>query len=578
MKSALIYGLRRHGRYLPHSRRSLWLHGDSPADFSAVEAAIAQLRRRWPQYRIVHTAPNRLTVDWVSARFRDDAVLPLPAHAAALRRFMDALSPNVYIPLAQASLSATFHDIIHKRVDRVIENGADDAAQYTCLAAQRAPGAEFVRRELNLASDTRWIAVSHPAPGERAMWCDAMTCLKQQHPELVLLMETHDAMRWQRAFARVGLHAVLRGEAGGAARPDVLLMNRPAEFPGMASGASAAVLGGTFLGVAAIAAPVWFAPLRVPLVVGPSIHDQDRVVRYFLDAEALLPAAASSLAALLHSIFAGEQDTRGVCDRAANLVLDAERVAEQIVEQWAPFIPPAPSESANDQGWRIKTRIDRLAGTVPGAWLASKRAKRRIDQWDALRERLGRPTTIMCLGNGPSSEDPRLATMAADALFRVNWRWQSRPRHNKPDLVFVGDPRTVHHVSGCLLAFGSRDWEQTMLLRHLLAGHGRAPEYFTLDRMPGGFRQENWWARPSNGAVMITAAAALAPEHIIIAGIDLFQHPEGRYPGDVRGTNDYAQVHRRDVDLEVIRAALDSFKGRVTIIGDILEKALKQSA
>src|SRR3546814_7198602 len=33
---------------------------------------------------------------------------------------------------------------------------------------------------------------------------------------------------------------------------------------------------------------------------------------------------------------------------------------------------------------------------------------RRIDDLDSLGEALGRPRTILCLGNGPSSEDPAI--------------------------------------------------------------------------------------------------------------------------------------------------------------------------
>jgi len=39
----------------------------------------------------------------------------------------------------------------------------------------------------------------------------------------------------------------------------------------------------------------------------------------------------------------------------------------------------------------------------------------RFDTMDALIERLGNPNTILCLGNGPSSEDPRLNEVAYDA-------------------------------------------------------------------------------------------------------------------------------------------------------------------
>jgi len=41
----------------------------------------------------------------------------------------------------------------------------------------------------------------------------------------------------------------------------------------------------------------------------------------------------------------------------------------------------------------------------------------------ALRSRLGSPDSILCLGNGPSSESAQVPK-AFDRLFRVNWIWK----------------------------------------------------------------------------------------------------------------------------------------------------------
>ena len=73
---------------------------------------------------------------------------------------------------------------------------------------------------------------------------------------------------------------------------------------------------------------------------------------------------------------------------------------------------------------------------------------------------------------------------------------------------------------------------------------------------------------------MIAAAAALNPARLIIAGIDLYQHPEGRYPGDLVGTNAYSRAHTRQTDLDIIRLALAGYRGEVTILGDALQAAL----
>ena len=56
-----------------------------------------------------------------------------------------------------------------------------------------------------------------------------------------------------------------------------------------------------------------------------------------------------------------------------------------------------------------------------------------------LRARLDSPTSILCLGNGPSSEGPQIPK-DCDSLFRVNWIWHDRKFLANPNLVFTGDP------------------------------------------------------------------------------------------------------------------------------------------
>lgn len=50
----------------------------------------------------------------------------------------------------------------------------------------------------------------------------------------------------------------------------------------------------------------------------------------------------------------------------------------------------------------------------------------RIEDFDSLGAELGNPGTILCLGNGPSSENPQLLEIGYDCLFRVNSEWKER--------------------------------------------------------------------------------------------------------------------------------------------------------
>ena len=237
-------------------------------------------------------------------------------------------------------------------------------------------------------------------------------------------------------------------------------------------------------------------------------------------------------------------------------------------------LPQGPSLPPVAQDWRVPTWRDRLGQGL--AWrLASRLVDRgRIDSWDELARALNSPRKILCLGNGPSSEDPRVQAVEHDCLMRVNWRWRKRGMLTRPQLVFVGDPATIRKVKGATFGLWNCDLERGMLLRHLWVRGLRTMRHVTMERTCPLIRDHRWLARPSNGALMVAAAAALQPDELTIAGIDLFASREGRYPGDPVGTNAYSRVHTRDTDLAIIRGALDGFRGKLTIIGDALRDAL----
>ena len=60
---------------------------------------------------------------------------------------------------------------------------------------------------------------------------------------------------------------------------------------------------------------------------------------------------------------------------------------------------------------------------------------------------------------------------------------------------------------------------------------------------------------------MVVVAAALQPKRLVIAGLDLYRHPEGRYPG-ATAIDGYARGHSAACDLAVIAEALDGFSRR----------------
>jgi len=228
------------------------------------------------------------------------------------------------------------------------------------------------------------------------------------------------------------------------------------------------------------------------------------------------------------------------------------------------------------QSWRIPTRRDRAGQSRPWKFCASYFMKRRINDWQELRTKLRNPESVLCLGNGPSSEDPRLAGLEHDCLMRVNWRWKRRGFLCDPDVVFVGDAATLHRLPPRVFGLWNISLEYGMLLRHCLTHGLRRMDYFTMERVSPLIRDHDWPARPSNGALMVAAAASLRPARLIIAGLDLFQHPAGRYPDNTRALNQYSRVHTREVDLAILRLALKDYPGELIIFGETLARALEE--
>jgi hypothetical protein len=253
-------------------------------------------------------------------------------------------------------------------------------------------------------------------------------------------------------------------------------------------------------------------------------------------------------------------------------------VEPAMVDRLAARLPELGQGRDVRESFRRPRRLARFVGTPLGRRAIDLFGRRRIDSWEDLKRLLGAPRTILCLGNGPSSESPDIASIEHDCLFRVNWRWQARGLLTSPDLVLVGDPQTPWRIQAPVFGFLNRDLANHVLWRQCLALRPPRYRFFVFDSLPSAAAARNWPARPTNGAVMIAAAAALAPERLVIAGIDLYQHPAGRYPGVADAPDGYARVHDREVEIEIVRQALCGFRGRVEILSPALRQALADPA
>ena len=209
----------------------------------------------------------------------------------------------------------------------------------------------------------------------------------------------------------------------------------------------------------------------------------------------------------------------------------------------------------------------RLAGAI------LDRRCHRLRSIGELAAHLSRPRTLLCLGNGPSSEDPALASMPHDALFRVNHSWKGRGFLAKPDIVFCGGKPTMRAIDDA--AFGRQTESAAVALgsNRLFSPSMRRAVYFNANDMTDSLREFDWGhLRPTNGASMLATAVALAPERLIVAGIDLFSDPAGSYPGDSATENAYSPGHSRDRELAFLLALLDLYRGDLVIVGAVLKE------
>jgi len=215
-----------------------------------------------------------------------------------------------------------------------------------------------------------------------------------------------------------------------------------------------------------------------------------------------------------------------------------------------------------------------LTGT-PDRMRASCAGMRCISSWHDLRSRLGKPKAILCLGNGPSSEDTSVDSVEFDCLFRVNWMWSERGVHRDPNVVFTADLDGPSGPAVPIICFPTREDANRIIASYVRRRVVPRMEYLVFPELPSPFSDRTWPHRPTNGALMVAAAVLLRPSQIIIAGIDLYLHPAGKYPGATPELNRYDDIHHRDTDLAIIGLALDRFGGDTTILSEHLRSALR---
>ncbi len=311
--------------------------------------------------------------------------------------------------------------------------------------------------------------------------------------------------------------------------------------------------------------------IRTALLAEPRAAPPDAVMRTL--ARMAIPVAATTsggnpvlargtaLAGAIETVFGTTPEAGGERLSPADI---ADRLRNMIARDLKPLRQEAQAVPGIGAALVWLSRHPGLAGLI--GWRL-----RRYTSLEELRRAIGAPQTILCLGNGPSSEDPALDGLHFDALFRVNHSWLDRGKFTEPDVVFTGGKPTLRAMSRPVFGVMTRYAEERCAQIRTFALSLHPGRYFNARELAPEIDAFAWeHLRPTNGASMIAVAVALAPARLIVAGIDLFQHEAGSYPGDTTTPNAYSPGHSRDSELAFLLNVLSKYRGELIIIGAAL--------
>lgn len=549
---------------LQRSHRSIWIIAGNRTALLSAEPLLQLFRHHYPSHRLQIFTCTVPDLHWALVRYPNDGVLPLPAPRRLLgRRLAAALQPRLVVEVGTRLPEALRPPGVPIRS----WPGPRTAPACPFCDPESLPplrGPDFFRPILGWPEATPVLAAPL-VPGHRLQQVlERWLTLRRLEPGTRLILEPAgpdaappplpDGIRLGRRSAP--------GKAPGEC--DLLWADVPGEFPFLAEAAGAVWVPDTpdFHPAipAALGCRLWFdSPAGDPpwvrggfgRVLDGARHEE------LLDDLRVSPAGR---AVRRRQVLAWLEPARGTTLAEARPV--------------TALLGPPETGRRRRQSWEIPKGFRWLAGIQPGHWLARIKHRPQPRTWEGLREQLRRPRSILVLGNGPSSEHPAITDTTHDLLFRVNWRWKNQPLHDRPDLVFVGDPHTIEHLPGFRFVVDDPFHWRILALRDLCRAPLEPFDCLCLADLPALPDEPPPQALPSGGAYLVRLAVGLAPQHLTLAGIDLFADARGRYPGDLRTVNDYAAVHRREDEVHCIVTALRHFNGTLHVIGAPLQQAL----
>ena len=615
------------GLFLPKATASLWIHGTSIEAFQSARSLIFRLQHQIRPCRWAFTGIDFDTLTWLQKRYIDDFVyLPPVSVSLSINRFFQSVRPQALVilgsgeGLSKAVFSRACQQnipIIWTEIDETVipqlqqlwkagdlhpansrfgvqtslvkeqlqASGipapfisVTGSLQYEFPPEPSQPSRNRVCAELGISPESEIVVAPQVHPGEEQLLCEAVRHLRRTRPSIKLALVVYSDAQLrdiQRLLSRAGMKNHVAGEPGANPESEVVICSTSFDSSVLAYLAQVVIAGGSFVPNARTYNPIAAVQLRKPVVAGPYLTPLTAATRQLLHISAIQSIDQKTLADTLEAVLSHPETYQTRLDSAHTFVQNLNGAAGKLFGLIESSLEkPSPQLPARNR--LAPTFRDQIGQSRAWKLLAQPLTRRQIPDLDALRQRLGNPDTILCLGNGPSSEDPVVFEVQYDALFRVNHLWQQRGRLIHPDVVFVGTPETLKKVRPCIYGFSSVRKEYGMLLRNLWTSGPQPIEYCTVERLCN-FQEYSRTDKLSNGTLMVMVAAALRPKRLIIGGIDLYRHPDGRYPGDFHATNNYAPTHDRNIELDVITATLREFPNELVIIGDVLHQSLIES-
>jgi hypothetical protein len=550
---------------LQRARQSVWIVAGSPAALLSMDPLLLELRRNHPSYRLQILVHGNQDLEWAETRYPNDGVLPVPFPLAPVgRRFRAALNPRLIVE-AGCRLGPSLRPAGVPIVEWPVSIAADASPNPGCdsgaVAVGRGPA--WFAAHFGWPQDVPVLAAAG-VPDDRLseavqVWLD----LRSRVPDVRLILEPVHSARTPPPLPN-GM-SWSRRSAGLPAGSDTVWADRPGEFPLLAE----------------LAGAIWIPDLTrlhptVPALLGCRIwfDHRDQATASWIDAGIGRDLGATGLDARASDLRTSGAE-RARRREAAEKFLEPHRgTASRLACRIAGILGPPETGPRRRQLWEIPKGIRWLAGTAVGKRLARIKGGTHPANWQELAAQLGTPRTVLCLGNGPSSEDPLVRDLKPDLVLRVNWRWKQRGFHVQPGLVFVGDPHTIEHLPGSRFVVADRHSARILALRALALHPFRSFDCICLEDLPRAFPEPGVDALPSGGAYQAQVAVNVRPDRIVLAGFDLFADDRGRYPGDLRMINDYAAVHRREDEITLLAETFRHFAGELYIVGEPLREAL----